>query len=218
MSKLKKHGLWLSLTVVAAAVAGFALPGSGVFATQPQPEGKAACADLTSEITAILGDVTSALVPPVTIPPALPDISKATGLVGKLTTTATNLVNLGCLPDPASAVELPAAELPAANEKAKLPIPGIPVPSLSVLPSLPGTPGLPGVPGVPGTPAVDKCAAPAAGLLSLVFGLLESLLELVGGTGVPDVTVVLDQVTGVQSTVTSLTSESCLPAPLPVRR
>ncbi len=216
MSKLKKHGLWLSLTVVAAAVAGFALPGSGVFATQPQPEGKAACADLTSEITAILGDVTSALVPPVTIPPALPDISKATGLVGKLTTTATNLVNLGCLPDPASAVKLPAADLPAAvDEKGKLPIPGIPVPSLSVLPSLPATPGLPGV---PGTPAVDKCAAPAAGLLSLVFGLLESLLDLVGGTGVPDVTAVLGQVTGVQSTVTSLTTESCLPAPLPVRR
>lgn len=221
MIKLKKHAPWISLTVVGAVAAlAVVVPSSGVFATQPLPEGKAACADLTSELTGILDSVTKALVPQVAIPPTLPDVSKATGLVGKLTTTATNLVNLGCLPDPASAVALPVA-LPAAGGKmaGKLPIPGLPVPSASAVPGLPGLPG----PGLPGAPAVPACAAPAAGLLSLVFGLLQTLLKLVGGTGVPDVSAALTQVTGVQSTVTDLTTStggaaSCLPVDVPVRR
>jgi hypothetical protein len=221
MIDFKKHAPWISLTVVGAVAAlAVVVPGSGVFATEPQPEGKAACADLTSELTGILDSVTKALVPQVTIPPALPDLSKATGLVGKLTTTATNLVNLGCLPDPATAVAVPIAGGKMAM--AGLPIPSLPVPGLP-LPSSSAAPELPGAPGVPGAPAVPACAAPAAGLLSLVFGLLQTLLKLVGGAGVPDVSSALTQVTGLQSTVTDLTTSkdgatSCLPAAVPVRR
>ncbi|WP_412544150.1 hypothetical protein R8Z50_17115 [Longispora sp. K20-0274] len=179
------------LAVSLAAMSAFAvLPASGVSAFTDRPEGQAACADLTKDITGAITDVTGALTPQVTIPPTLPDVGKATGIVGKLAGVATNLVNLGCLPNPVSAVPVP-----------------LPVAEGSDAPAL---------------PAVPACAAPAAGLLSQVFGLLQNLLKALGG-GLPDITGLLGQVTGLTSTVTGLTSSvggaaSCLPVPVPADR
>jgi len=203
----------------------FAVPVTKVFATPSQPEGKAACADLTGELTNALTSVTSALLPQVTIPPALPDVNKATGIVGKLTSTATNLVNLGCLPDPAKAVALPvgAKQGVAAREAGvsggaavKLPLPGVPLPTASSLLPLPGVPlptassllPVPSGSSAPSVAGVPACAAPAAGLLSQLFGLLQTLLQLLAGSGLPDVTGALSQVTGLQSTVTGLTTST----------
>ncbi|WP_018352758.1 hypothetical protein [Longispora albida] len=173
----------LGMSLIAAFAVGV-LPAGSAAAEPPAPEGAAACADLTSEITKALTDITGALQG---IPP---DIGKVTGIVGKITGIATNLVALGCLPNPATAVPVPVPV--AANE------------------------GLP----LPGVPAVPPCAAPAAGLLSQLFGLLQNLLKTLGGA-LPDVVGLLGQVTGVQTTVTDLTkaapgAASCLPVPVPV--
>ncbi|GIG56376.1 hypothetical protein Lfu02_07480 [Longispora fulva] len=176
------------LAVSLAAMSAFAvLPASGVSAFTDRPEGQAACADLTGELTSVIGEVTAALTPQVTIPPTLPDVGKATAVVGKLAGLATNLVNLGCLPDPTKLAPVP---LPVAE----------------------GT-------DAPALPAVPACAAPAAGLLSQIFGLLQNLLKALGG-GLPDIPALLGQVTGLTGTVTGLTSSvggatSCLPVPLP---
>jgi hypothetical protein len=120
-----------------------------------------------------------------------PDLSKVTGLVGTLVKTAQSLTSLGCLPDPISAV------------------PAVPLRSEQLLP---------GVPGLPGAPAVPPCAAPAADLLSKLFGLVANLLKALGAA-LPDVVGLLGQVTGLQTTVTGLTGSvggapSCLPLPV----
>ncbi len=161
--------------VPAASVSAAPMPVGAAPGTQSQ-----ACAALTSDLTSGLGSVTSAL------GGLSLDLSKVTGLVGTVTQKAQALIDIGCLPNPLSAV-------PA-------------LPSEFALPGLPGGSAVPPC-AAPAADLLSKLLALVANLLKTLGGGLPDLTGLLG-----QVTGVQSTVTGLTSSVGG--APACLPAPL----
>jgi hypothetical protein len=138
-----------------------------------------------------------------------PPAAACLDLVTKLSDTVKKVVaGLTALPPDPGKIAAPLGDivgiLTALQSSKCLPTPPVSVPAPPV--------ALPGVPGVPAAEArgPEQCLSAAMNLFSIVFGLLS---KVVPGAGVPDVTKLLAEVTGLVKSLTDTLTACGLPMP-----